>query len=312
MGKIGRAWPACVIGAAAWLATASAASAEGVHAFRVTGPDGGNSVLLGTIHMGDPRIVQPDMAVLDGARRLVVESRPDQTPPPTPLDMLEPAALAAAKDGRLGRAEWVSLLTPEDFGLLRSYLACTIPGLTDQVFDLFLAFKAWRAAYAVALPCPRSSDPSRDTMLMQRAEQTGVPIVALETMTENQRQRDALIASLGERVFVDGLKYAIRSAGAQAIADYIAAINAGDFDEVRNISRRYAADSAESEGFDRYMVRGRNVSWMPRLEQHLQGGGAVVLVGAGHLAGPGGLITLLRQDGYAVEPILLPEMAKRP
>ena len=60
------------------------------------------------------------------------------------------------------------------------------------------------------------------------------------------------------------------------------------------------------------MIRGRNALWMPRLEQYLQGGDAVVLVGAGHLAGPDGLIALLRRDGYAVQPVLLPKMDEHP
>lgn len=301
-----------IIGVAAWIATASAAAAEGVHAFRITGPDGSSSTLLGTIHLGDPRIVQPDTAVLDGARRLIVEARPDQAPPPTPQDLLDPAAITAIKNGELRRAEWVSMLTPEDLVLLRSYVACAIPKQVDQVFEYFLALKAWRAAYAVAIPCPQPSDLSRDKMLMQRAEQTGLPIVPLETMDENQRQKDALIASLGERVFVNSLKHSIRLVGAQAITDYIKAINAGDFEEVLTISRRYAIDASEAEGVYHYMVRNRNIIWLPRLETYLQDGNAVVLVGAGHLAGPGGLIALLQRAGYSVQPILLPGAAKHP
>ena len=313
MEKAGWALLALCVGALAWIAAASAAAAEGVHAFRVTGPEGGSSVLLGTIHLGDPRIVQPSAAILDGAKRLVVESRPENEPPRPPGDQFDLTAIMTGKDGKPGRARWVSALTPEDVELLKAYLVCSVgPSQADQMLGYVLAFKAWAAAGSVALPCPHSAELSRDDMLKQRADKMGIPVVALESVEENRRQRDALIASLGEQVFVDSVKYSLRPVGTQAIADFIAAINAGNFDEVLRITRRYAVDASEVEGYDRYMIRGRNALWMPRLEQYLQGGSAVVLVGAGHLAGPDGLVALLRRDGYAVQPVLLPEVDTHP
>jgi len=53
------------------------------------------------------------------------------------------------------------------------------------------------------------------------------------------------------------------------------------------------------------MVADRN-EWMPRLMQYLDEGQAFIIVGAGHLPGPQGLIALLRSRGYQLEPILLP------
>ncbi len=166
--------------------------------------------------------------------------------------------------------------------------------------------KAWVATYAVAMPCLTAAAESRDTMVIHAAQQRGIPIVTLETPEEVQAQRDKLLASVGERVFIDSMKASLREAGAQLITDYIGALNAGDYDEVARISRRYAVDPSEADGFDRYMVSECNALWVPRLKDDLRGGGAVVMVGAGHLPGPGGLIALLRRDGYDVQPITLP------
>ena len=120
------------------------------------------------------------------------------------------------------------------------------------------------------------------------------------------RAKDKLIASAGDRAFVDSMKASLRSTGAQLITEYIAALNAGDYDEIAQISRRYAVDAAEADNFGRFMVRERNMRWLPRLEEDLRGGGAVVMVGAGHLPGPNGLVSLLRSNGYTVQPMLLP------
>jgi len=48
----------------------------------------------------------------------------------------------------------------------------------------------------------------------------------------------------------------------------------------------------------------RHAAWLPRLEVLLQGDRPVmVLVGAGHLCGPGNVVELLREKGYQCEPL---------
>ena len=50
------------------------------------------------------------------------------------------------------------------------------------------------------------------------------------------------------------------------------------------------------------MVTRRNQAWLPRVEQLLHGDGtSMVVVGALHLVGEGGLVDLLRDQGYQVE-----------
>lgn len=62
---------------------------------------------------------------------------------------------------------------------------------------------------------------------------------------------------------------------------------------------------AEFEGFpevyDRFLLD-RNQAWLPRIEALIQGGeSALVIVGAGHLVGPEGLVRMLEKRGYRVE-----------
>ena len=57
----------------------------------------------------------------------------------------------------------------------------------------------------------------------------------------------------------------------------------------------------EPDLFER-MVTVRNRAWLPRIEGLLNGDEtAMVVVGALHLVGPGGLIEMLRDQGYRVE-----------
>jgi uncharacterized protein YbaP (TraB family) len=58
----------------------------------------------------------------------------------------------------------------------------------------------------------------------------------------------------------------------------------------------------EAPGLFKRLVADRNAAWIPQIVTRLQGSGhTVVVVGAGHLVGPGGLPARLRALGYRVE-----------
>jgi len=47
----------------------------------------------------------------------------------------------------------------------------------------------------------------------------------------------------------------------------------------------------------------RNKKWIPEIEQMIQQQSTFIAVGSGHLAGPKGVIALLKHEGYTVEPL---------
>ena len=50
------------------------------------------------------------------------------------------------------------------------------------------------------------------------------------------------------------------------------------------------------------MIVDRNHSWLPKIDALLaRRGRAFIVVGAGHVVGPDGLLTLLKAKGYTVE-----------
>lgn len=53
----------------------------------------------------------------------------------------------------------------------------------------------------------------------------------------------------------------------------------------------------------RRLIYDRNHRWMGTITAALRDGGAMFVVGAGHLPGPEGLIELLRNEGYTVTPV---------
>jgi hypothetical protein len=59
----------------------------------------------------------------------------------------------------------------------------------------------------------------------------------------------------------------------------------------------------DGKDFTDSFLDARNEIWIPRLERFFTKGSCFIAVGAGHLAGEKGLITLLRNKGFTVEPI---------
>ncbi len=52
-----------------------------------------------------------------------------------------------------------------------------------------------------------------------------------------------------------------------------------------------------------YMLKDRNANWMKILPGLMKAGTQFIAVGAGHLPGPDGLLTLLKKQGYTITPV---------
>ena len=55
--------------------------------------------------------------------------------------------------------------------------------------------------------------------------------------------------------------------------------------------------------YEELLLVRRNENWIPVMERIMREGSAFFAVGAGHLGGPKGVVNLLRQAGYTVEPV---------
>ena len=56
-------------------------------------------------------------------------------------------------------------------------------------------------------------------------------------------------------------------------------------------------------GFADILLYDRNANWVKKLQQLMPENSLVIAVGAGHLPGKKGVLNLLREAGYKVEPI---------
>jgi len=59
----------------------------------------------------------------------------------------------------------------------------------------------------------------------------------------------------------------------------------------------------EADGFNEKLLDERNENWIPKIEKNSKSASVFYAVGAGHLPGKNGVIAMLRDKGYTVEPI---------
>lgn len=266
----------------------SAHGSTGVPALEVKSPSGGRSILLGTLHVADPNLLQPDPSVLDGFQMVVLE---------------HPGLGALAST-----PGWVAALSADQIAQLRSRLQCRFPLL--KAADIERGLKAYleqptpTAANQLAYEtCDSVGYRSRDEIVQTSAVIRHVPLRYLETDEEVGRLRLQLPADNVKQNF----DAAFSPAATLLKARVVDALNRGDFADVAAASeesQRLAGDDPKQ--VHAIMVRHRNEEWMKTLPGLLENGGAFVLVGASHLPGADGLISGLRARGFTVVPILLP------
>lgn len=279
---------------------AQAAGQPGVPAFRVFSPNGQSNVLIGTVHVPHAALRQPAASVLDSARTFVIE----HTTHNEALDGVDPEALAGMLQQRDLRAAWARGLTERQITLIVDRYNCAAPKpITMSEFENLLKLRTARIVATIAfVPCAPQGMQSRDDLLAEAANERHIPVVALETQQEIGARR----AGIPPRFHEASLRYALNLDLEKFYDSLIAAVNRGDFDAIERHSADDIGDAADRALFKRTMLAERNVAWLPILRTALDKGDAVVAVGAAHLAGEQGILSLLAQQGYRAEPITLP------
>lgn len=168
----------------------------------------------------------------------------------------------------------------------------------DQL-ELLLRLKSPHLASSLAyVPCAPRGWLSRDALLTRYAQERLLPTTVLEDTDEIDARR----AALPNRLYEHSLRYIMRTNKSE-LYDFITdAMNRGDEQVLLGLVTRPYEHAADAELFTRVMIDERNLLWARRLVPILDRGNAVIAVGAAHLPGPRGVITLLRRSGYQVVP----------
>ena len=257
--------------------------------WRIEGKSAPASHVFGTIHLADPRVTSLPTAVMDElnrARSLTLEVKLD------PDTILVLAKRMVYDDGR----DLHGVAGPDLFEKAAAITAGL--GLPEPLLRMF---KPWAVALVLSAP---QQDPSGvlDIVLARSAAEQGKPVHQLESLEEQIAVFEGMSES--DQVVLLGQTVENYERMPTQIRRLVEAYLARDLASLWRISEESGGEGVEAKRlravFAHRLLEERNVRMAERSEARLKEGGAFIAVGALHLYGGAGMLSLLEKRGYRV------------
>lgn len=273
---------------------------DGAVLWRISRKGIAESYLFGTLHVTDERVTKLSKTVLEAIShaRVVALEVADVAPGALSAAIAKSPKLMMFSDGR----QLDQLISPEAFAHVSGQLESA--RLPSQFARLF---KPWVVSMIMAVSdCERkrmaNGNPVLDKRIAEAAEENGVPVVGLETM-EAQLEA-AAAAPIEEQVAM--LKTTLTMADrADDLREtllqlYLTRQIGAAFPLQKLLAKRSGLRNASFEGFKAHMIDRRNRLMRTRALPLLAEGNVFIAVGALHLIGENGLVSLIRNAGFEV------------
>jgi hypothetical protein len=247
--------------------------------WEITGP-GGASYLLGTMHTG--------FSAVTDMHPIVWEKFGASTAFLAEIDLFSPELLEVQKRAFLPEGgSLTAMIGEEAFGKLSKALPATPPAFLDR-------FQPWFALLSMTLEAYPKSVPM-DSVFLSEAKKAGKALAFLETPTE---QLDMLIKVMSIDILKESLAREepmerVKEQAKKLTDAYVS----GDPEALARVVAE-DEDAKKHPELQAELLTARNKRWVPLLKPHVEEGGAFIAVGAAHLIGEEGLLTLLEKEGY--------------
>ncbi len=253
--------------------------------WQITKPGYQASYVLGTIHSDDPKVTNVPAAIqakFKLARSFTAE-----------LDLNMSSMLAAQQQMLLPDGQNLqSLIGAQRYSqcvaLLQNY------GVPEMIVD---RMKPWAIATQLSMPKPTSGI-FLDLQLYQQAQQRGIPVHGLETVSEQM----SVFTSMTTEQQLMMLDQAIKDY--PQLSQYIGTLTQlylqRDLQGMQRFSdeQMKKIDPRLAQTLETNLVVKRNHRMVERMQPRLKEGGAFIAVGSLHLPGKQGILALLKQQGY--------------
>jgi len=246
------------------------------------------SYLFGTIHLMCPqdiKITETMQAAITACDQMVLELDMDD-----PGIMREMMATSQMQDGTTIR----SLLSEEDYQLLEDFLMDSL----GMPLPAMASMKPMLLSTVVMLPVLECQPGSYELSLVSAAQEQDMEILGLETVADQAAIFDAIpLTEQGEYLVESIRTYEKTTEETREM------IRLYQEENVNELYRLIHESMADVEAGEDALLTNRNRKWIPSMEEMAQENPTFFAVGAGHLGGPEGVITLLRKAGYQVEAV---------
>ena len=251
------------------------------------------SWIFGTIHM----LCKDDAVLSDNMRQVIRDC--DVVYMEMDLDNIFEMMGAFSKLKMTGDTTLRDLLSEKDYSKVKAYFEEKSTLLPFSVLETYKPMMASSLLSEGDLPCEGAT--SMEQIIMGAAKQQGKKIKGLETMAQ-------------QAGFLDSIPYKYQAAELVKYIDSAGTDNGQNtmmnqlFDAYRNQDLKKLEDlmldsDAGMSSFSDILLYRRNANWVIKLKTLMTDKSLLVAVGAGHLPGEKGVISLLRKAGYTVTPV---------
>ena len=171
--------------------------------------------------------------------------------------------------------------------------------------DLALGVRPWVATLFLAAGCPNVTHEPMDLIVANFAKSQGKKIVGLETLLEQFET----LASIPDEAQAAWLRSSIEmndradDVTATMLELYKGRQISASLDLMRELAPNAGLTDARMQDIRHGLITARNVRMAERGLPLFETGGAFVAVGATHLPGADGLISILKSSGFSVTPV---------
>ncbi|GAA5220979.1 TraB/GumN family protein [Membranihabitans marinus] len=144
---------------------------------------------------------------------------------------------------------------------------------------------------------------SYELELLDKSKKSNIPVVGLETIDYQisifdsipyKTQADMLVNAIKDKIELDGEVD-------EDLNTLFQAYHRQDLNAIYEISS--STDSTMME-YNELLIDNRNRDWISKIKSLIADQPTFIAVGAGHLAGPAGVIQLMRNEGYILKPVI--------
>ena len=251
------------------------------------------SWIFGTIHM----LCKDDAVLSDNMRQVIRDC--DVVYMEMDLDNIFEMMGAFSKLKMTGDTTLRDLLSEKDYSKVKAYFEEKSTLLPFSVLETYKPMMASSLLSEGDLPCEGAT--SMEQIIMGAAKQQGKKIKGLETMAQQAGFLDSIPYKYQAAELVKYIDSAGTDNGQSTMMDQL-------FDAYRNQDLKKLEDlmldsDAGMSSFSDILLYRRNANWVMKLKTLMTDKSLLVAVGAGHLPGEKGVISLLRKAGYTVTPV---------
>lgn len=251
------------------------------------------SYLFGTMHL----LCADDIALSDSLRTAIQGA--DNVYLELDMDNMFEMLGAMQHMSMRGDTTLADLLTKEEYIRVKKYFKENSSMLP---FEMLQTYKPLLTASLIAEQQSSTCDHmiSMEQLIMEEAKTHDVGIKGLETMDFQLGIFDKIPYKIQAKQLYQVIAHAGDKADESELHELTEAYRKQQLEKLEEMTKK---EDMGMKNFTDVLLYNRNTDWAKKLQTLMTDKSLVVAVGAGHLPGTKGVISLLRQAGYKVEPV---------